>query len=133
MTNEPEWEKEFGEKLQHYLCHLEQFDIMNQYPTDTQQYRDALQRDRENLKDEYQSLKAFIKEEKEKSYRDGYKKGAISSDDVAFHIEREKSELLSKIEEEVQERRGVCKSMAEQTAQDGFALEVLAILSKYKV
>lgn len=116
MTNEPEWENKFDEEFGKFF---EQGVSGGFYLVSTMIG--------------VQDLKTFIKEEKEKSYRDGYKKGAISSDDVAFHIEREKSELLSKIEEEVQERRGVCKSMAEQTAQDGFALEVLAILSKYKV
>jgi hypothetical protein len=110
MTNEPEWENKFDEEFGKFF---EQGVSGGFYLVSTMIG--------------VQDLKTFIKEEKEKSYRDGYKKGAISSDDVAFHIEREKSELLSKIEEEVEgikpEWAPICRDALD---------EVTKILSKYK-
>lgn len=54
-------EKEkFEEMIKNYLRDEAQFRVMDKYPTDTEQYRNALERDRKQLKEDRAALPAFL-------------------------------------------------------------------------
>lgn len=109
MTNEPEWVERLEKKIEE-----------NYFVTPSSHLN-------------VDGLKLFIKEEKEKSYQDGRREGR--SDPELFDeqyltvtvplIEKAKSELLSKIEEEV-EKLEVTHS------EEGLKDDILHLLSKYK-
>lgn len=127
MTNEPEWEKEF-EKYWIYFCQY--------YP--------------EKEKGLFGNIKSFIKEEKEKSYREGQRSldaHILCRKEEIENIAKDKSELLSKIEEEVNDcfwecqmhgkaifKLAVdCDDCREALVVNQILKDVKSILSKYKV
>lgn len=118
MTNEPEWVERFDKRfggLAKLGTHAKGFDILDGPMNEV-------------LKDVKSFIQDTIKEEKEKSFREGQ-----LSDDAHIlcrkheieDIEKAKSELLSKIEEEV-EKLEVTHS------EEGLKDDILHLLSKYK-
>ncbi len=125
MTNEPEWVERLEKKIEE-----------NYFVTPSSHLN-------------VDGLKLFIKEEKEKSYQDGRREGR--SDPELFDeqyltvtvplIEKAKSELLSKIEEEVDEietqifvaeTEGDVVPVMETSGYKKALKDVKSILSKYK-
>lgn len=129
MTNEPEWVEEFDSLYEDVLnfaicCEGSSLDCAC------------------NRETVLENVKGFIREEKEKSYREGYRAGffirldekgnEVAGEKVVESIKKQaKAELISKIEEEVENMSGIVfpgggrHLVLEKNA-------VISLLSKYK-